>query len=128
MSTVTKWHPYVLNNLFGELQPLIPVATDDSAFILNNGKTVAIPNAGTLPTITIGRTTGYPANATARADVDNTYNLEKIEIDPIVIHDFEESTASYDKAGSVIEDATKGLGWSAARYIMTQWWLTDALS
>lgn len=126
MSVATQWLPTVEGNLFGAFEPIRKIATDDSVFILNNGKTVAVPNAGAAASITGGRTSGYPAAATDRTDNDNTYNLLNIEIDPIRVSRFEENNTSYNKLASLIDDATKGLGWWAARYIMTQWFTTDA--
>jgi len=120
-SEATIYLPTIEENLFGGLEPIRMSGTDDSAFILDNGKTVDLPQAGTHGSITKGNTS-YPVTIADRSDADVTYSLTNVEIDPIRNTAFTQNNASYNRFASIINDATSGLGYWAARYILTQWY------
>lgn len=121
-SEATIFLPTIMENLFGEGMSAVKEAgTDHSSFILGNGKTVDIPQAGTHGSITQGNT-DYPVDIEERTDGDLTYNLTNVEIEPIRNGRWQEDTSSYNRMMSLINDATKGLSYYAARVIFGTWY------
>lgn len=96
------WQDHIEGNLFKDNEFLLR-SVDASEYIMENGKTVHIPQAGATPSIVKNRST-FPATASQRTDTDVTYDLDNYSSDPIHIAKAEERELSYDKRETVLAE------------------------
>lgn len=93
-------------------------SVDHSQYV--NGKTVHIPNGGAAAPVTKNRTT-YPAPPTERADVDMTYDIDKYDIAPLLVHQLELVELSYDKRQSLLYQSKTELQRVVLENVMKTW-------
>lgn len=100
--------PELLMRYFtSEIQPLLfrgnnflSRARNDDAFV--NYDSVQLAHSGTIPSATVNNTI-LPATISPRIDAPTQYNLEEIEVQPVLIGRSEELTVAYNKRQSVLE-------------------------
>lgn len=92
------WLDSIVGNLFADNSFAIR-STDHSGFV--NNKTVHVPNAGSAPGVTKGRST-FPATVITRTDNDLTYDIAEFTTDPFRVPNAEKVELSYDKRESII--------------------------
>lgn len=95
------WSPVISENLFRGIEAIRMAATDDNMYVA--GKTIHLPSAGSLGSVTVGNTT-YPVAVTERTDQEVTYDLTNFEIGPIRVGWADALQLSYDKMGSIVND------------------------
>lgn len=95
------WSPVISENLFRGIEAIRMAATDDIIHVA--AKTIHLPSAGSLGSVTVGNTT-YPVAVTERTDQEVTYDLTNFEIGPVRVGWADKLQLSYDKLGSVVND------------------------
>lgn len=110
------WINSIMEGFFAD-NTFADMLTDHSAFV--NGSVVHVPNAGAIPSVTIGRST-FPATAKERTDSDLSYPLKAFSIDPVRIPNAEQYELSYDKRNSVIGASRSALQDAVYSYLLTQ--------
>jgi hypothetical protein len=110
------WINSIMEGFFAD-NTFADMLTDHSTFV--NGSVVHVPNAGAIPSVTIGRST-FPATAKARTDSDLSYPLKAFSIDPVRIPNAEQYELSYDKRNSVIGASRSALQDAVYSYLLTQ--------
>lgn len=115
------WVEAVQENLFAQLEKILPGATDDSAY--RNGKTIHIPEAGTAGTIL--KNPSRPLTVATRTDNDLSYDLDEWIMPPRLNPFADTMQVPYDKLQSLINDILGGIGYRAMREFLINWY-TDA--
>lgn len=110
------WINSIMEGFFAD-NTFADMLTDHSAFV--SGSVVHVPNAGAIPSVTIGRST-FPATTKERTDTDLSYSLKAFSIDPVRIPNAEQYELSYDKRNSVIGASRSALQDAVYSYLLTQ--------
>jgi len=93
-------------------------ALNDDAFVNNNS--VELPHSGTIPAITVNRSS-WPASASQRTDAATNYLLEELSSDPVHIQDSEALTVAYDKRASVLTHLANSINAKAGNRALYKW-------
>ncbi|MBT9139166.1 MAG: hypothetical protein DDT31_01747 [Syntrophomonadaceae bacterium] len=112
------WLSVIQENLYKD-NALLDKVSDESAFVVD-GSVVHIPQAGAMPTVTLGTVT-VPVSVTQRTDTDITYPLEVARTVPTLIQKNELAALSYDKVQSILSNHTSSLKESISEYFLQKW-------
>lgn len=93
------WMNSIVEGLFADNSFLSKAFNADE--FVNNGKTVHIPNAGAASGVVKNRNV-FPAEVTAREDIDLTFDLDEFTTNPIKIPHADTVELSYNKRESVL--------------------------
>lgn len=99
------WIHDIVEDFFPE-NSFIQRSVDHSTYVNNN--TVHVPQAGGAPSITKNRSS-YPAIIKEREDGDLSYNLDKYDVEPLLVHQLDLVELSYDKRQSMIRQSKQTL-------------------
>lgn len=77
-------------------------SVDHSLYV--NDHTVHVPQAGSAPTITKNRSS-FPATISERTDSELTYNLDKYDVEPLLVRGLDTVELSYDKRTSMLRQS-----------------------
>lgn len=94
------WMNSIVEGLFADNSFLSKAFNADE--FVNNGKTVHIPNAGAASGVVKNRNV-FPAEVTAREDIDLTFDLDEFTTNPIKIPHADTVELSYNKRESVLK-------------------------
>lgn len=112
-----QWIPTIIEKLFAD-NSFASRSADHSAFVA--GTKVHVPNAGSLPTVTVNNTT-YPVKAAERTDADLDYELDKYEVGPVRVGNIEEVQLSYDKRNSVVSGVRQAVTETVHSTVLSAW-------
>lgn len=115
---VEFWVNYIIERLWKDNAFLRNAYSDDQYVV--GGKIVHIPQPGSAPSITKGRTT-FPAAAVRRTDTDIIYVLDEYSSDPTHIQDAEKVELSYSKIDSILGDHASALNEAIADDVVIKW-------
>lgn len=101
------WRDYIAEQLFRNNDFLNYVKKVDNSRIMN-GKTVHIPQAGALPTVSVD-VNSFPYAITQRTDTESSYDLSVFRTAPDLLADAEAAELSYDKMQSVWKSHTDAI-------------------
>lgn len=113
------WLPSIEANFYAEWGILSQLGKDDSGYADN--KTIHIPNAGGAGNVLVDNTS-YPVAVNERTDGTVDYDLQSFQMAPIRVGKYDTAALTYDKAKSVIEDLTGGIGERVAKGIVASWY------
>ena len=115
------WKDYIVENLFQDNPHLnLAVVADDMV----DGKTVHIPNAGSVASVSRNRSS-FPASASQRTDNDASYDIDEFSMDPVYVQNAEETEASYDKMASLLVDVMQTLRDQVGNWAFYNWRATS---
>jgi len=113
------WRNFVAEQLIKNNEFLKYVKPVSQVNILN-GRTVNVPQAGALPTVTVGDT-AFPNSISERTDTVATYDLTPFRTDPVLIPNVDDIELSYDKTSSIFKATTDALSNAVGDYFF--YWL-----
>lgn len=112
------WVDYIMKRFWKDNSFLKSVYSDDAYVV--KGKTVHIPQPGSLPTVT-KNPSSFPLSATQRTDTEISYDLDFYVSAPCFITSAEEQEVSYDKMNSIIGDHVGAINQRAADELLITW-------
>ena len=111
------WINSIIENLFAD-NTFAARSVNHSSFVKE--KTVHVPNAGSAPSVTKGRSS-FPASVSTRTDNDLTYTIAEYTTDPFRIPNAEEVELSYDKRESIIRGCRNALAEAVHNDLVKAW-------
>lgn len=96
------------------------LSVDESPFVVNEGRTVYIPNAGSDPTVVVNNAV-WPLVAVQRTDNDVNYDLDAFSTVPTHVSVDELQSASYAKFESVIGSHMNTLADKVGDALLVKW-------
>ncbi|MCQ2250019.1 MAG: hypothetical protein MJZ66_02800 [Bacteroidales bacterium] len=93
-------------------------SVNHSSYVDNH--TVHVPNAGSVPTVTVNRST-FPGTVVSRTDNDLTYDISELTTEPFRIGNAEIVELSYDKRASILGAHVSVLTESADSALIKSW-------
>lgn len=112
---------YFSNDLAKQLFPdgtFLSYAKNDDAYVNNNS--VELPNSGTLPAVTVDRSS-FPATATQRTDTAGQYILQEFSTDPTNFQFSEGLMIAYNKRADLLEQHVKMINEKGEETALYNW-------